>query len=202
MLWNISTEEELISLVFPSNILHISETCLSRAILVPTNKQIDHYNHLIYTILTNNSCIYLTTDSLKNATNANIMPPILILTWLCHDTFSSRPTSCYISSQNQYCILKNLSIERGLVKNTRVSITCLSTRLIGIHLLTNNRPFGKEILLPHITFTATLLSHHTLLQNTISNHSSLYSKNSTFHASLTVNYIQHYLEYKSNLILL
>ncbi len=63
-----------------------------------------------------------------------------------------------------YRILRNFSIERGLVKNARVLVTRLGTRLIGIRLLNNDGPSGEEILLPRITFTAALPSHHTLLR--------------------------------------
>ena len=55
MLEKVTTKEELISLVFPPDVLHVPESCLSRAILVPTNKQVDHYNRLIYTALANDS---------------------------------------------------------------------------------------------------------------------------------------------------
>jgi len=165
MLRNVSTEEELISSVFPNDILHIPETCLTRAILAPTNKQVDHYNHLIYNMLANDSRTYLATDSLKEAADADIMPPTPILDYITtHSPPGLPPPTLQVKVGAMYRILRNFSIERGLVKNARVLVTRLGTRLIGIRLLNNDGPSGEEILLPRITFTAALPSHHTLLR--------------------------------------
>jgi len=128
ILEKVTTEEELISSVFPSDILHVPKSCLSRAILAPTNKQVDHYNHLIYTALANNSHTYLATDSLKEAADADIMPPIPILDYVTtHCPPGLPPATLQVKIGAIYCILWNFSIERGLVKNTRVVITHLST---------------------------------------------------------------------------
>jgi len=145
MLEKVTTEEELLSLVFPPDVLHVPKSCLSRAILVPTNKQVDHYNRLIYTALANDSHTYLTTDSLKKAADASIMPPIPILDYITtHCPPGLPPATLQVKIGAMYRILRNFSIERGLVKNTRVVITHLGTRLIGVRLLSDKGPFGEE----------------------------------------------------------
>jgi len=156
MLEKVTTEEELISSVFPPDVLHVPGSCLSRAILAPTNKQVDHYNRLIYTALANDSHTYLATDSLKEAADADIMPPIPILDYVT--------THCPPGLPPATLQVKIGAMYRGLVKNTRVVITRLGTRLIGVRLLSDKGPFGEEMLLPRITFMATLPSHHTLLR--------------------------------------
>lgn len=165
MLHNVLTEEDLISFVFSPDILHVPQSCLSRAILAPTNKQVDHYNHLIYAMLPNDCHTYLASDSLKEATDADIMPPAPLLDYVAtHSPPGLPPPALQIKLGAMYRILRNFSIERGLVKNARVVVTRLGTRLVGIRLLTYDGPFGEEILLPRITFTATLPSRHTLVR--------------------------------------
>ena len=65
-----------------------------------------------------------------------------------------------------YCLLRNLPIERGLVKNTRCHILQLGTRLVTIQPLTpNSQPMDCEpVLIPRITFTHVLPSGHTFVR--------------------------------------
>ncbi|KAI0702088.1 hypothetical protein C8Q76DRAFT_771721 [Earliella scabrosa] len=74
-----------------------------------------------------------------------------------------------------YRLLRTLSIDRGLVKDTRVVIIALGCRLITVRVLTpstgrphastdTSYPHADDILLPRISFTTTLRSGHTLLR--------------------------------------
>ena len=63
-------------------------------------------------------------------------------------------------------LLRNLSLDNGLVKNTRVIITELGTRLIAVRVISENNHISsnEDILIPRISFTYQLPSGHTLLR--------------------------------------
>ncbi|KIO00511.1 hypothetical protein M404DRAFT_152443 [Pisolithus tinctorius Marx 270] len=63
--------------------------------------------------------------------------------------------------------MRNFSIDQGLVKNCRVVIIATSQRLITVHIINehdNTESITDDILIPRITFTASLHSGHTLLR--------------------------------------
>lgn len=162
------TIEELIDFVFPSMILANPLYCLHRAILAPTNAQVDMYNDHILRMISEPSRIYLAADSLKEAEDANILPPDSLLDYVAKNTPVGMPShSVTIKKGAVYRLLRNFSVERGLVKNARVSITQLGHRLISVRLLyknLNDISDVEDILIPQITFTTTLHSGHTLLR--------------------------------------
>ena len=162
---SVTTESELISSVFPPHTLLTPGLCLTRAILAPTNKQVDHYNELIFSMIHDESETYHVTDSLKEAEDAHLLPPIHVLDYFTnHPPAGLPPSQLHIKCGAVYRILRNLSLQRGLVKNTRVIVTGLGRRLITVRLLHETGPFGEDILLPRITFTASVPSGHTLLR--------------------------------------
>jgi hypothetical protein len=59
--------EELIDFVYPAEILLSPHDCLSRAILAPTNKQINVYNVTILDRIDGLQRSYIAADSLKEA---------------------------------------------------------------------------------------------------------------------------------------
>ena len=66
-----------------------------------------------------------------------------------------------------YRLIRNLSIDRGLTKNTRVLVKALGRRLITVRVLrglSDSDAHSEDILLPRITFSTTLPSGHTLLR--------------------------------------
>jgi hypothetical protein len=66
-----------------------------------------------------------------------------------------------------YQLLRNFSIDRGLVKNVCIIVTGLGQKLITIQILKDNNGTAliddERILLPCITFQEILPSGHTLL---------------------------------------
>ena len=66
-----------------------------------------------------------------------------------------------------YRILRNFSVDRGLVKNTRVVVAGIGRKLIAIQILKSIGGVSfsdhEDIFLPRITFKETLPSGHTLL---------------------------------------
>ena len=65
-----------------------------------------------------------------------------------------------------YRLLRNLSVDMGLVKNIRVVVTGVGPKLIAIRILRADSQTletgNADILLPRITFKDRLLSSHTL----------------------------------------
>jgi len=63
-----------------------------------------------------------------------------------------------------YRLLRNFSLDRGLVKNVRVVVIDIGSRLITVRLVHQNNNPAEDILIPRISFTYGLSSGHTLLR--------------------------------------
>jgi len=164
LLEHVESEEDIISFVFPPHILAEPSLCLARAILAPTNAQIGHYNSIILNRLPGECRTYLAADSLKEANDNNVVPPGSILDYVARKPPTGLPPSdLRVKVGAVYRILRNFSVDRGLVKNTRVVVTELGVRLITVRIL-GQQHAGEDILIPRITFTATLKSGHTLIR--------------------------------------
>jgi len=166
----IATREELINFVFPEQVLHDPVQCLTRSILAPTNEQIDFYNGEILARLPGIGRLYLAADSIKECPegdeNSNIIAPASLLDYVTrHRPIGIPPGNLLVKVGGVYRIMRNFSVDRGLVKNARVVITDVGQRLISVRLLRPGMvPAGEEILLPRITFTSPLPSRHTLVR--------------------------------------
>jgi hypothetical protein len=72
----------------------------------------------------------------------------------------------HIKMNAVFRLMRNLSIDRGLVKNVRVVVTGIGNRLVSVRLLNTNKEHQEgphdDILIPHITFLAELPSGYTL----------------------------------------
>ncbi|KIO06495.1 hypothetical protein M404DRAFT_89131, partial [Pisolithus tinctorius Marx 270] len=75
ILQTVPSPEDLINHVFPSHIMTNLGTCLKQAILCPTNHQVDAYNTIALSCLSSSSTMYLAADTLKEASDAGIIPP-------------------------------------------------------------------------------------------------------------------------------
>lgn len=80
------------------------------------------------------------------------------------------PFTLRIQQHANYCLLRNFSVERGLVKNVRVKIVHLrvGVHIVSVKLVRNNStasPNNDELfLIPRISFTDSLRSGRTLLR--------------------------------------
>ena len=59
-----------------------------------------------------------------------------------------------------YRLLRNFSLDRGLVKNVRVVVINIGSRLITVRLVHQNNNPAEDILIPRISFTYGLSSGH------------------------------------------
>lgn len=167
---------ELTQFTFPPNVIGDPVLCLQRCILAPTNSQVDTYNLEILDRLLGTPRFFCAADSLEEHTRisddseSDVLPtPDAILDYVSKVRPNGMPDhTLLIKLGGVYRLLRNFSIDRGLVKNTRVVVTGIGRKLITIHLL---KSFGdasfsdhEDILLPRITFKEILASGHTLLR--------------------------------------
>ena len=167
LLRNTSCETDIVDFVYPPNVLANPRACLNRAILAPTDRQIDAYNTIVLGRVTGEEKTYMATDSLKEAANCNIRTPNAIIDYVRHHPPGLPPHQVTIKTNAVYRLLRNFSVDRGLVKNARVCVVDVGVRIITVRLL---NPRGdrfatpEDIVIPLITFTANLPSGHTLLR--------------------------------------
>lgn len=165
----VSSAEQLIDFVYPSPILNEPIACLKRAILAPTNLQVDQYNSIILGQLSGIQRCYHAADSLKEVQEAGLIPPDSILDYVANHPPPGFPSyQLHIKTGTVFRLIRNLSLDRGLVKNVRVVIVALGNRLITVRLLRGvggvNVIEPEDILIPRITFSSSLSSGHTLIR--------------------------------------
>lgn len=167
---NTTTESShLMHFVYPPEILRDPVACLKRAILAPTHKQVDSYNNEIIKQVQGDARTYLAADTLKEAEDTGILSPGATLDYVARQTPPGLPPhSLTIKTNAIYRLLRNFSLDRGLVKNVRVVVTEVGTRIITVKIIrssnTNRLQHNEEFLIPRITFTHVLKSGHTLLR--------------------------------------
>lgn len=123
---HVTDADELIQFVFPQEVLAQPEACLRRAILCPTNEQIDSYNSTILRSIHGNKRVYTAADSLKEAEDAGLLPPESVLDYVAaHNPAGLPPHSLSVHVGGVYRLTRNFSLERGLAKNSRVVVTAL-----------------------------------------------------------------------------
>ena len=106
---------------------------LTRSILAPTNAQVDNYNSRILAKFEGERRFY--SDCLKEADDNGLDTHESVLQYVATHTPPGMPphTLC-IKRHGVYRLLRNFSIDRGLVKNARVYISDLGDRLITVQL--------------------------------------------------------------------
>lgn len=171
---NVHSAKDLIDFVYPGDVLSTPDQCLRRAILAPTNAQVDAYNTIILSQVQGQQKTYLAYDSLEEHNDTidddnNLPLPDSILDYVARVRPNGMPDhSLTVKIGGVYRLLRNFSIDRGLVKNIRVVVVGLGDRLITVRLLkcTGNETFidTEDLLIPRITFKETLPSRHTLLR--------------------------------------
>ena len=110
----------------------------------------------------------LAADSLKEVHNAGLTSPDSALDYVACQTPPGLPNhTLTIKTNGVYHLLRNFSLDRGLVKNVRVVVVDIGTRIITVRLLQpRNQHYeeGEDILIPRISFLHQLASGHTLLR--------------------------------------
>ncbi|KAI0930671.1 hypothetical protein AcW1_010284 [Taiwanofungus camphoratus] len=170
MLQKVSNNDDLINFVYPRAILDDPTACLRRAILAPTNDQVDEYNNEILNRIQGIQRTYLATDSLKEGAEVDATPPASVLNDVARQPPPGMPARALtIKVNGVYRLMCNLSPDRGLVKNTRVVIIAMGKRIITVRIL---RGIGagsvlvdmEDVLISRIPFTTVVESGHTLVR--------------------------------------
>ena len=170
--------DDIINFIYSQDIIAHPAACLRRCILAPTNAQVDMYNTAVLDLLPSSSRQYHAADSLEEHTEAGevvsfdsdtISPlpnPDAILDYARYRRPNGMPDySLTVKIGGVYRLLRNLSIDLGLVKNTRVVVIGMGSRLITVRVLPGTQIPGinpGDILLPRITFKERLSSGHML----------------------------------------
>jgi len=171
---------DIINFVYSQNIINNGPAaCLRRCILAPTNIQVDLYNAEVLSLLHSTSRQYHAADSLeKHAEVAEMVNfgsggdsplpnPDAILDYVRYRRPNGMPDySLMAKVGGVYRLLRNFSIDMGLVKNVRVVVTGTGSKLITVRVLRDTQTPGTDpsadILLPRIVFKERLPSGHTL----------------------------------------
>ena len=160
--------KDLINFAFPPAAIDNPDCCLHRSILAPTNAQIDSYNATVIDAVHGPQRTYFAADTLKEAEDAGVPIDHSILDYAARHTPPGLPAHALTLKVNGvYRLVRNLSIDRGLVKNTRVVLKSLGRRLITVRVLRGMRDVQSEcedVLIPRISFSTSLSSGHTLLR--------------------------------------
>ena len=170
---------DIIDFVYGQNIVGDPTACLRRCILAPTHAQVDRYNAAVLDLLSSDSRHYHAADSLEEhsevaegtSLDPNVDSPLpnpdAVLDYVRHQRPNGMPDyNLRVKVGGVYRLLRNFSIDLGLVKNTRVVVVGLGSKLIAIRVLQSSQTYDAvtpgDILLPRITFKERLRSGHTL----------------------------------------
>ena len=115
-----NTPEDLIDFVFPPTILNDAFECSRHSILAPLNRQIDQFNDLVMQRVAGNICEYFSADKLKEADSVGLAMSECnsIIDTAAHCTPPGFPPHRLIVKTNAiFHLLRNFSVDKGLVKN-------------------------------------------------------------------------------------
>ena len=144
----------LIDFVYPQEILGNPFMCASRSILCPTNRQVDTYNSELLSRVHGEGRYYLSADHIKEANDVGIITPNGYLDYHREHTPPGLPPhKLHIKVNGVYRLMRNLSIDRGLVKNCRVVVKALGRSVVTVQIVTRSGPVEDDIVLPRINFT-------------------------------------------------
>lgn len=112
------SQDDILNFVFPPDLLLDPIQSSHRAILAPTNAQIDDYNNRIIGQLPGRSRTYIAADVLKEVNDAGLVPVTSELDYVTRHTPPGLPHhTLVIKVGGVYRLMRNLSIDRGLVKH-------------------------------------------------------------------------------------
>lgn len=166
----VDSTQQLIDYVYPAHLLTNPLLCSRRSILAPTHRQVDQYNAAVLGNIDGITRTYHAADSLKEADDVGIDFAGTVMDFVAQYTPPGLPAfTINIKTNAIYRMLRNFSLDRGLVKNVRGIVTHVGHRLIAMKIIRPSTQAGsvlddEEVLIPRITFSHVLHSGHTLLR--------------------------------------
>ena len=171
MLSMMNNASTLSAFVFPPIILRQPLACLKRALLAPTHVQVNSYNEEILARVEGTARTYLAADSLKEISGSGIQTPDSTLDYVARQCPNGLPHHTIMVKTNAiFRLLRNFSLDRGLVKNVHVVVTGVGVCIVTVRIVKENEntdhieSSDDDILIPRISFTHTLSSGYTLLR--------------------------------------
>lgn len=175
MLHHCTTMRQTVDFAFPNEIINHPELCFGRAILAPTNAQIDAYNNIMIKRLPGLPRSYHASDSLKEVEDTNLVntTPDAILDWAAtHSLPGLPPTNLILKRGMLVRMMRNFSMDGALVKNTRMAVVDIAPHIITIRLIRPTSEPGPvpayldtdTRAIPRIPFNHVLHSGHTLIR--------------------------------------
>jgi len=138
MLTRVNELQDVLDFVYPNHVLRDPLLCLKRSILAPTNRQVDVYNQTLIKQICGEQRTYMAADSLKEVNAAGLVSPDSALDYVSKQNPPGLPPhSLTVKVNGIYRLIRNFSVDRGLVKNVRVIITDIGNRLITVRLIHN-----------------------------------------------------------------
>ncbi|KAE8180424.1 hypothetical protein CF336_g9294, partial [Tilletia laevis] len=142
--------EDAMDFLFPPDVLIRPARAVERCMLSPLNSTVDSFNNIILQRLSSEIHTKDARDTIKDGENANELDVQAALETLALIPHVGVPHRTLLLKDGQLCsIMRNLNVERGLVKHARVSIERIYQRSIKVKLLSS----GMTYLLPRINFT-------------------------------------------------
>ena len=171
----VTSADDLINFAFPPDILQDPVSCLNRAILAPTNRQINQYNDRILNQVVGEEKMFIAADHIKEADDSGIISPESVLDYVARHTPPGLPDHrLKIKTNAVFRLLRNFSVDQQLVKNVRIVVTHIGMRLITVKIIREQSlsssssssifPIPEDILIPRISFSHQMHSGHTLFR--------------------------------------
>lgn len=170
ILQKVHDRDELIEFVYPPEVLADPALCLKRAILAPTNDQVDEYNNEILSRIEGVQRTYRCFDTLKeDDTPIDGISAQAVLADVAHSPPPGLPAHALsLKVHGVYRLMCNYAPARGLVKNTRVVVRAVGKRVVTVRILRGLAGVSvvepEDILISRIAFSTPLPSGHTLVR--------------------------------------
>lgn len=127
---------DLADFVYPTAALQDPVSCLKHAILAPTNLQVNAYNERILARVEGTERTYMAALILEEVEESGMIPPDSILDYAARHPPPGFPLHCLkIKTNAVFRLIRNLSLDRGLVKNVRVVVIDVGRRVVTVRIL-------------------------------------------------------------------
>ncbi|KAF6514101.1 hypothetical protein HZS61_006357 [Fusarium oxysporum f. sp. conglutinans] len=149
--------DDAVDFLFPPAVLDEPTRSVRRSFLSPFNLRVDEFNRTMLDRLRGNEVVLLSSNRIKEMeTRTNALPSALEFDYLALLDEPGVPAHRLCLKPNAICsIMRNLDIDKGLVKNSRVRVMRIGRHVVDIQLL---RAAAAELddhtyfSLPRITF--------------------------------------------------
>jgi ATP-dependent DNA helicase PIF1 len=150
--------DDMIDFAFPADVLSDAYQCAKRSILAVTNRQVETYNNKVLKRVSGTEKTYYATDTVKELDEKDDdfehtaeLHPSAILDYIAkHTPNGCPPWTLRVKEGGVYRLMRNLSIERGLVKNVRVLVRVVGQRIVTVSKVLADAVDEENILIPRI----------------------------------------------------